>query len=196
MRSRSFGTRKDAADFEREVRRRQQLGAHTPTEPLRMRLEEWLLRWWTQESMRWARSTRLQRGGVLDKWVTPFLANIRLKDLGTTRIREWRVAIIEAGCPPTQANAALSVLSAALGLARSDGLIPTNPCLDVRKVPLAITRPRALPPHQAERIRAELPTARDVALWSLMAYAGLRPGEALALTGTASSVECWSSMPQ
>ncbi len=132
--------------------------------------------------MRWARSTRLQRGGVLDKWVTPYLADVRLRDLGTTRIREWRVAIIEAGCPPTQANAALAVLSAALGLARSDGLIPTNPCIDGRKVPLAITRPRARSPHQAERIRAELPTARDVALWSLMAYAGLRPGEALVLT--------------
>jgi integrase len=181
-RSRSFGTRKDAVDFEREVRRRQQLGAHTPTEPSPIRLEDWLLRWWSRESMRWARSTRLQRGGVLDKWITPYLADVRLRDLGTVRVREWRVEIVEDGCPPTQANAAMSVLSAVLGSARTDGLIPANPCLDVRKVPIAITRPRALSADQVERIRAKLPTARDVALWSLMAYTGLRPGEALALT--------------
>ena len=131
--------------------------------------------------MRWARSTRLQRGGLLDKWVSPYLADVRPKDLGTARVREWRVAIVEDGCPPAQANAAMSVLSAALGSARTDGLIPANPCLDVRKVPIAITRPRALSPDQVERIRAKLPTARDVALWSLLAYAGLRPEEALAL---------------
>jgi integrase len=39
-----------------------------------------------------------------------------------------------------------------------------------------------LTPETVERLRRQLPTARDKALVSVLAYAGLRPGEALALT--------------
>jgi integrase len=37
-------------------------------------------------------------------------------------------------------------------------------------------------PQQVEAIRQRVPTPRDAALISLLAYAGLRPGEVLALT--------------
>lgn len=37
-------------------------------------------------------------------------------------------------------------------------------------------------PETVERLRRELPTDLDKALVSVLAYAGLRPGEALALT--------------
>jgi integrase len=107
---------------------------------------------------------------------------VRLRDLGPPRVREWRAEIIDAGCPPTQANHALSVLSAALGAAAADGRIPANPCLGIRKLTVAIARPRALAPLEVERLRAEMPSLRDVVLVGLLAYAGLRPGEALALT--------------
>jgi integrase len=41
--------------------------------------------------------------------------------------------------------------------------------------------PRALSPTEVELVRASMPTLRDVGLLGLLAYAGLRPGEALAL---------------
>jgi integrase len=44
------------------------------------------------------------------------------------------------------------------------------------------SRPRALTPEAVETVRLELPTMRDVVLWDLLCYAGLRPIEALALT--------------
>jgi integrase len=43
---------------------------------------------------------------------------------------------------------------------------------------VVVSRPRALTPLETEKIRARMPTSRD----ALLAYAGLRPGEALALT--------------
>ena len=107
---------------------------------------------------------------------------MRLRDLGPARLREWRAEIVDAGCPATQANHALSVLSAALGAAAADGCIPANPCAGIRKLTVAIARPRALTPLEIERVRAEMPTLRDVVLIGLFAYAGLRPGEAPALT--------------
>jgi integrase len=181
-RSRTFDRKGDAEDFERDQRRRAQLGAHTPVAPSRELLEEWLRRWWSLEASTWARSTRLQRGGVMDRWITPSIGSVRLRDLGPARVREWRGAILEEGCPPTQANAALSVLSAALGAAVRDGLLPANPCHGLRRVPAHVARPRALSPHEVERLRAAMPTVRDVVMVGLLAYAGLRPGEALALT--------------
>jgi integrase len=50
-----------------------------------------------------------------------------------------------------------------------------------RVLPPAVQNLADRPELEAERIRAELPTYRDVALWGLLAYAGLRPEEALAL---------------
>ena len=45
-----------------------------------------------------------------------------------------------------------------------------------------MVRPRAPTAEEVERIRAEMPTARDRAMVSLGAYAGLRPQEVLALS--------------
>ena len=75
----------------------------------------------------------------------------------------------------------MRVLSAALGVAVQDGLLPANPCLGIRRLPHAPAPARPLSPAESERLRAELPTLRDQVLWGLMAYAGLRPEEALAL---------------
>src|SRR5262245_61619696 len=137
----------------------------------------WLERWWNQESQSWAQSTRLQRAGLIDRYVVPYLGGVRLRDLGQARVREWRATLVAASCRPTTANHALAVLSAALGLAAADGLLPANPCSGVRKLPVAVTRPRAMTPLEVERIRAEMPSLRDVILVGLLAYAGLRPGE-------------------
>jgi integrase len=119
---------------------------------------------------------------VLDRWVEPYLGQVRLRDLGPGHVREWRSRIVEAGAPPTQANHALAVLSAVLGCAARDGLLPANPCLGVRKLSVLVARPRALTPVEVERIRAHMPTVRDVVIVGLLAYAGLRPEEAFALS--------------
>jgi integrase len=180
-RSRTFDRKRDAVSFDDAQRRRGQLGAHTPAAPSGERLTDWLRVWWEREAAAWAASTRYQRGALLDRWVVPFLGPARLRDLGSATVRDWRGMIGREGAPPNTQNAALSVLSAALGAAARDGLLPANPCAGVRKLPHLVARPRALTPAEVERIRVELPRLRDVALWGLLAYAGLRPEGALAL---------------
>ena len=180
--SRTFETRREADAFDREQRNRSQLGAHAPAEPARIPLGDWLRTWWSANAVSWAHSTRLQRSFVLDKWIVPYVARIRLRDLGTARIREWRSEITREGCPPTTANHALSILSAALGLAVTDGLLPSNPCRNIRRLTVVVERPRALAPIEVERLRVHMPTQRDVVILGLLAYAGLRPGEVFALT--------------
>ena len=64
--------------------------------------------------------------------------------------------------------------------------IPANPARAVRKPPQRRERAvRALPPHDVEQLRAhllEVGQMRDAVLVSILAYAGQRPSEALALT--------------
>jgi integrase len=121
---------------------------------------------------------------VLDRWVEPYLRSVKLRDLGGARVGDWRAAILADGAPPTQANAALSVLSSAFGCAVRDGKLPRNPALLLRKLRVAPSRAKALTPVEVDRLRAAMPTLKDVCLVGLMAYAGLRPEEALALTWT------------
>jgi integrase len=180
--SKVFLQKADAAAYEAEMRRRAQLGAHAPATPSGNRLVEYLDAWWARESPTWANSTCSQRGQIIDKWITPYVSNVRLRDLGRERVKVWRQEILADAAPPTQANHALAVLSAALGKAVEDGLLPANPCSGVRKMRVLVRRPKALLPLEVERVRVEMPSLRDVCLLGLMAYAGLRPEEAFALT--------------
>lgn len=180
-RAKTFDRRSDAVAFERERRREATLGAHGLPEPSPITLLEWVRRWWDAEAPGWSPSTRRTYANLIDLWIVPYAGGVRLRDLGHARVRAWREEIVRAGCPPTQANKATRVLSAALGVAVTDGLLPSNPVRGLRRLHVAISRPRVLDPEQVERLRAAMPTVRDVVLVGLLAYAGLRPGEALAL---------------
>ena len=180
-RARSFDRRADAEDFDAAERRRQRMGAHGPAEPSRERLDAWLETWVRRDGIAWARSTRLHRGSVMDKWIAPLIGGVRLRELGRARVRDFRAEMLDRGATNATANGTMRVLSAALGAAVDDGLIPTNPCLGIKRLPHTPAPARPLSPLEAERLRIELPTPRDQVLWGLMAYAGLRPEEALAL---------------
>lgn len=106
---------------------------------------------------------------------------MRLRDLGTARVREWLAEIATAGCSPGQRNHPQRTLSAALGVAVRDGVLPSNPCAGIRRAPHKAARPQALTPIEIEGIRAEMPSPRDALMVSLMGYAGLRPEEVVPL---------------
>ena len=178
---RTFDLRRDAVAFERERRREAALGAYGVAEPSSMTTGDWLREWFAEGRAFWAPSTIRTQVSVLDRWIDPYVGGVRLRDLGHARVRTWRAEIIADGCSPHQANKAARVLSAALGVAVQAGKLPFNPVAGLRSIPTAITRVRALTPEEVERIRAAMPTARDAVLVGLLAYAGLRPGEALAL---------------
>jgi integrase len=180
-RSQTFDTRDEALDFDGEQRKRRRMGAFAPTDPSAELLVDYSRRWFDRECDGWARSTRLNRGHLLDRWIVPYLGNERLKDLGQSRVRDWRAAIEKDGATTVTANRALGALSACLGHAVRDGKLPHNPCSGVEKRRETVARPRVLTPIDVERIRAAMPSQRDAVLVSLMAYAGLRPAEAFAL---------------
>ena len=63
------------------------------------------------------------------------------------------------------------------------GRLSSNPVKPVKKRAQQRKRSvRPLAPEAVERLRWKMPTQRDAVLVSILAYAGLRPGEALGLT--------------
>lgn len=181
MRSRTFDTKRAALLFEADLCRAAQLGAHAPVKPFPDRMGGWLEVWLARGAHDWARTTHAGRRSHLSKWVTPYLADTRLKALGPARILEWREAIRADGCNAKQVNAVMRTLSAALAAAVDAGKLPSNPATGIRRLSTDTVRRDALSAEQAEAIRAALPTQRDRVMWGLLYLAGLRTEEALAL---------------
>ena len=172
---------KVALRFEAEVASRLAMGAHAPGEPSRMTLEEWCERWIDVHSVAWEDRTRRDRAWMGDKHLLPFLGGVRLRDLGRARILTFRRDALAAGRSPMTVNAAMRVLSACLAGACEEGLVPANPALGIRPLPRMPVERRAIPLGDVERIREGMCTTRDRLIVSLLVYAGLRPGELVAL---------------
>ncbi len=101
-------------------------------------------------------------------------------------INRFRLELEAAGVGPASVRKALMLLQGVLQRACEWGRISSNPVMAVRKPPAARARAvTPLAPETVEAIRDGLlrrRLVRDATLVSVLAYAGLRPAEALALT--------------
>lgn len=181
MRSATFATKREARKFDAHVRTVQDLGAHAPVEASRERLVDWLGSWARSHRAIWAPSTCKLRASHLERWIVPYIGDVRLRDLGPERLREWRDDILDHGATPHTMLHVMKTLSSALGDAVKHNKLPSNPLRGIERIPVDTAPRRALSPEESERIRANLPTLQDKVLWGLMSCAGLRIGEAVAL---------------
>jgi integrase len=185
QRSRRFATRDEAVVFQAELIKAKAYGAHAaPLEASRQSFEEWSKHWIAVgRRQHWRRTTTIQRLYVLQKWALPYIGRAKLRDLGVTRLKEWRRDILRGGASPKTVNSVSRVVSACLSAAADEGLIPSNPMHSraLRALPTGLQERNPVPPADVERIRDAMPTARDRAIVSLLAYCGLRPGEVMGL---------------
>jgi integrase len=110
---------------------------------------------------------------------------MRLRDLSVPTLMRLRAVLEADGVGRQAVRKSLAVLQSILQRAVEWERIRSNPARSVRKPPMR--RDRAitpLAPEAVERIRATLVDTgrvRDATLVSLLAYAGVRPQEAVAL---------------
>ena len=115
-----------------------------------------------------------------DRHVLPHLGRYRLREITPEVVANYRADLSARGVGDASTRKAMFLLQGVLGLAVLHGAIAYNPVKAVRK-PRQVSRTRAaLAPQTVEAIRRQL-SLRDATLVSVLAYAGLRPGEALAL---------------
>jgi integrase len=180
-RSQTFDRKDDAETFELEVRRRRRLGTLADLDHGRQLINDFVAEWWrTYAQPNLAESTRRRYAEIWDLHLLERVGNYELRELTPARVEELRAELEAAGVGAATIRKAMFLLQSVMARALIRGAIPMNPVQVVRKPRQRSREVRPLPPATVEAIRAQL-DQRDATLISLMAYGGLRPGEALNL---------------
>ena len=181
-RARTFSTRRDARDFDAEVRRQRRAGSLAALDAGSETLGEYVTGTWAaSHAATLAAKTRLHYASLYDHHLRPYLGSIALREMTPEVIGRWQADRLASGAGPIAVRHAMDLLGSILEQAFMSGRLGANP---VRRVKKARSPRREevkpLSPGTIEAMRAAL-GARDATLISVLAYAGLRPGEALGL---------------
>ena len=181
-RSKVLGRKRDAEAFDAEARWRRRTGELTTLEAGRETLADFAEEWWRlYAEPNLAVSTRRRYAEVWDLHILPRIGGYPLRDVTPELVDNLRVDLDSAGVGAATTRKALFLLQGIMRLAVVRGRVAVNPVTAVRKPRQASRDVRPLAPATVENMRRRL-GQRDAMLMSLLAYAGLRPGEALALT--------------
>ncbi|HUA44221.1 MAG TPA: tyrosine-type recombinase/integrase [Solirubrobacteraceae bacterium] len=133
-----------------------------------------------------AAKTRLYYASLYDHHLRPYLASIALREITLEVIGLWQAERLASGAGPIAIRHAMDLLGSILEHALAGGHLSANPARRVKKArPRRREEVQPLPPMTIEAMRAAL-DARDATVISVLAYAGLRPGEALG--------SCWGDV--
>jgi integrase len=128
-----------------------------------------------------APKTRIHYASLYDHHVRPYLAALPLREINAETVGRWQADRLAAGAGPVAVRHAMDLLGSALEQAFVSGRIAENVVRRVKKArPPRREEVQALSPTAVEAMRAAL-DIRNATLISVLAYAGLRPGEALGL---------------
>ncbi len=194
LRSRSFASKKAAGDFDVQVRARRLRGEPIPRSG-RETLAQMYAQWKQLRGPHLARNTLLTYEAVWKAHVKDRHDQHTLADyVADPQLIDGFIADMrERGVGNATQRKVLMVMSAVFTAAVEWNRVALNPVRTARKPSATLQRiPRPLPPLVIERIRMQVRgrTSKDASkarqladacLVTLMAYAGLRPGEALAL---------------
>ena len=185
-RSRVVGRKADATALDADLKRAKRLGGAAVVANHRETLAEFSKLWWARHAApNLARHTQENYASALDVHIIPRLGDVRLQALTTELISDMRAEMAAAGVGEPAIRKVLTVLQSILERAVEWRHLDANPVRAVRKPGQHRTRVvRPLPPRAIEAMRTYLLTTdrqSDATLVAILAYAGLRPGEAIGL---------------
>ena len=186
QRCETFWTRDEAQSRDREIQDLRKRGRYDAvdagTESLRAAAE----RWWTDHvESAVSVNTAKTYATCLDRHLLPRLGDVAIRDIQPAQVAGLQRDLRDDGVGPSISQKTLMVLSGVMRHSQLLGRIPSNPVAPV-KIRQA-TRQRAIRPvsplavEQMRTHAVERGWLRDAVLLCTLAYAGLRPGEALAL---------------
>lgn len=176
---------KDAELFDIEVRRSKALGRklYRQLQHSKETVDAFAQEWFDSHVITLQPSTQSNYSTLLDRWIIPALGGTLLQHLDRQTADAFRASLIRARAGRPTINKAMGVLESMCSKAVEWGRLDYNPVAGIK--PLPIERDdEAVDPltaDEVELIRAHLPTLRDRVLVSVLAYEGIRPGEAFVL---------------
>jgi integrase len=186
QRCETFWTRREADARDREIRDLRDRGRHEAMDAGSESLREATERWWVDHvESSVSHRTAMVYASALDGHLLPRLGSMAIRDIQPADVVALQRDLRADGVGEAMTQKALMVLSGIMRHSQLLGRIPANP---VGPVPIKQPkRKRAIRPRSPETVEAMRSLAlargwlREATLLSLLAYAGLRPGEAFAL---------------
>jgi integrase len=181
-RARRFSTKRDAADFDAEVRRQRRAGSLAVLDAGTETLGEYVIGTWARtHASTLAPKTRQHYAGLYDHHLRPYLGSVALREITAEVVGGWQADRLAAGAGPVAVRHAIDLLGSIIEHAFVNGRLSGNPVRRLKRARLPRREEgQALSPATIEAMRGRL-DPRDATLISVLAYAGLRPGEALGL---------------
>lgn len=125
--------------------------------------------------------TRARRESAWRTWVSPKWATLSVRDVQRSGVKAWMVEMTDKGAKPTTVESAMEVLRGILQVAVDDKRLAENVARG-HKLPARTEPPKVYLSHEQVRELADAIDARYRTLVLFLAYAGLRFGEAAALS--------------
>ncbi len=177
-RSRVIGRKRDAETFDAEVKRQKRMGDLSKMEAGRETLDEYVTgAWAAAHAAHLSSRTRQTYASCYDRHISPRIGGCALRDIDPDTLAKFQADLIRDEVGPHAIHKAVTLVGGILQRAAEGKRIPHNPQRVMRKAPLPRgdeTRPLA--PETVEALRQAL-SPRDATIVSVLAYAGLRPGE-------------------
>jgi integrase len=145
----------------------------------RTTVAEWAEQWFAAAASGWKAKTRHTYRGVLDRLVLAHLGGTQLVALRPIQVNRW-VGTLSESLSPSQVRQAYRLLAQVMSSAVDNDMIPASPCRGIRLPRLPEADPCILTVAEVRRLVDACESA-DRVLVLLLAYGGLRIGEALAL---------------
>ncbi|WP_432165027.1 tyrosine-type recombinase/integrase [Streptomyces sp. bgisy031] len=143
-------------------------------------VRDWSARWLAAVSPQLKHKTQATYRSLVNSLIEPALGDRKLSSLRPITIAEWVASMRARGLSASRIRQAYRVLSQIMRSAVDNDMIPVTPCRGVKLPRMPQSEPHILTPLEASRVvrSAAEPHALLIAL---LAYAGLRIGEAFAL---------------
>jgi len=179
----TLDTSQDALDFLAHLRLARRRGVLGELDQGRELLSDFAVEWWERYAKHnLDKKTRKTYASVWNRHLLPRVGHLQLRQITPAVVDRLKSDLQDQGVGAPTIRKGMSLLQAILREAVACDRLRLNPVKEIRK-PRA-PRKRAVvavSPEQVESLRNELPTHRDQALVSVLAYAGMRPEDALAL---------------
>jgi len=186
QRCQTFEGERDAKDFDAKLRIARRSDDLAALDAGRQTLQEFAAEWWRVEATPNLQRRTLQ--SYASHWnchVLPRMGSVTLRRITPQTIARFRADLEADGVGDEAIRRTMAMLQGMLSRAVEWQLISNNPVKAVRKPRTKRKHAvQAVGPSAVEQLRAALVArgrAADAALVSVLAYAGLRPEEALAL---------------
>ncbi|PAZ09907.1 site-specific integrase [Streptomyces sp. SA15] len=146
-------------------------------------VRDWAARWLAAVSPQLKHKTQASYRSLINSLVNPALGDRELSSLRPITVTEWVAGMRTKGLSPSRIRQAYRVLSQIMQSAADNDMIAQTPCRGVKLPRMPQTEPHILTPLEASRLVRSAEKPHDL-LIALLAFAGLRVGEAFALRRT------------